>query len=142
MKKIFVILLVALAILLFAYVIFSQNDTPETNGADESVTTESVDPDDKWELPMDVDGNNTTTGGSNEETGSSQTTTEDVIDVLNDTTLPGSGNGSQPTTAPSEPSTSEGSTKPTEPKEETTKPVETTTAGQSSGGIELPFIPG
>lgn len=142
MKKIIIVLLIVLAMLLCACSLTIQNGASETNGADESVTTESVDPDDKWELPMDVDGNNTTTGGSNEETGSSQTTTEDVIDVLNDTTLPGSGNGSQPTTAPSEPSTSEGSTKPTEPKEETTKPVETTTAGQSSGGIELPFIPG
>lgn len=162
MKKVFIVLLVVLAMLLFACSIYHQNDTPDINGADESDTTESSNPDDEWELPMDVDDNNTTTGGSNEETGSSQTTTEDVIDVVNDTTLPGSSNGSQPTTAPREPSTSEGSTKPTEPKADPSEPVETTTSskpqattvpevdqpttttspGQSSGGIELPFIPG
>lgn len=161
MKKVLIVLLVVLAMLLCACPIFIQNGESETENADKSVTTESVDPDDEWELPMDVDDNNTTTDGSNEETGSSQTTTEDVIDVVNDTTLPGSSNGSQPTTAPSEPSTSEGSTKPTEPKVDPSQPVETTTSskpqvttvpeekptattspGQSSGGIELPFIPG
>ena len=139
MKKVFIVLLVVLAMLLFACSIYHQNDTPDINGADESDTTESSNPDDEWELPMDVDDDNTTTDGSNEETGSSQTTTEDVIDVVNDTTLPGSSNGSQPTTAPREPSTSEGSTKPTEPEVDLSKPVETS---QGSGGIELPFIPG
>ena len=134
MKKVLIVLLVVLAMLLCGCSIFIQNGESETENADKSVTTESVDPDDKWELPMDVDDNNTITDGSNEETGSSQTTTEDVIDVVNDTTLPGSSNESQPTTAPSKPQAT------TVPEEE--QPTATTSPGQSIGGIELPFIPG